>query len=706
MRLLKASTLEIEEFGHDQIPKYAILSHRWGKDELSLQDVEGGVLTKQGLKKEGLDKVRQFTSRANSDGFEYAWIDTCCIDKTSSAELSEAINSMYIWYDRAERCYAYLADVRSKDEFQESEWFSRGWTLQELLAPSDVYFFGYNWDYLGTKETLQQDISSRTGIPVNILLGDSDLETASIAQRMSWAAKRKTTRLEDRAYCLMGIFDINMPLIYGEGERAFARLQEEIIRVSDDHSLFAWEHGDSHGGLLATSPSAFERSGNVIQFNSSYALNSLLTISSKGVHLQLRFIGIGPRGLGLAILNCRERDGKDKPIAIYVRDTSLTMERFERVYSEKFERLDLRKFRPSQYPMRTVCIQIRRRRPIQKSKDVKGYNGIAQYNIYDDRTLLKLMDFADPTALIQAAQEGVEDNVWLLLTRGDIKVDLADEDGQTALSHAVRRCHTAVVKMLLPRSNVEAEDDSGRTVLSWAAGLGHEAIVKLLIEKDANVEAKDAEYGQTPLVWAVKNGHEAVVKLLVDKGADVEAKDFKGGPTSLVWAAKNGHEAVVKLLVDNGADVEAKESVYGQTPLSLAAEKGHEAVVKLLVDNSADVEAKDAEYGQTPLSWAAQEGHEAVVKLLAENGADVEAKDTGYGQTPLSWAAEKGHEAVVKLLVDNGADVEAKCNSGLTPLLWATQEGHKAVVKLLVEKGAHTRRTTCVCGSKMWIDGL
>ena len=146
---------------------------------------------------------------------------------------------MCFWYQEAKVCYVYLADVSSKEAFSKSRWFTRGWTLQELIAPSTVIFFDENWTKLGTKADLEEIISNRTGIPESILSGDDDLEEFSIAQRMSWAAERETSRIEDHAYSLMGIFGINMPLLYRERESAFIRLQEEIMKISDDHSLFA-----------------------------------------------------------------------------------------------------------------------------------------------------------------------------------------------------------------------------------------------------------------------------------------------------------------------------------------------------------------------------------------------------------------------------------------------------------------------------------
>ena len=185
----------------------------------------------------------------------------CCIDKTSSAELSEAINSMFRWYEKAKVCYAYLSDVsgdanlkKDVSEFVGSRWFTRGWTLQELVAPKSVLFYSRRytgWHFLGTKEDLCDHISAVTGIDTDTLYG-AGLELASVARKMSWASHRETTRVEDTAYCLLGIFDVNMPLLYGEGKKAFLRLQEEILRSSYDYSLFAW-------GLNLTSVSDLEK---------------------------------------------------------------------------------------------------------------------------------------------------------------------------------------------------------------------------------------------------------------------------------------------------------------------------------------------------------------------------------------------------------------------------------------------------------------
>ena len=182
---------------------------------------------------------------------------SCCIDKTSSAELSEAINSMFRWYSRSKVCYAYLIDVPYDgfdDSLPKSCWFTRGWTLQELLAPSSVVFYSAEWTRIGDGEALISVLRNVTRIDEGILLRTKSLGRVSVAEKMSWAATRETTRAEDMAYCLLGIFDINMPLLYGEGKRAFQRLQEEILRNSQDQSLFAWGLMEDLASIPTLSP--------------------------------------------------------------------------------------------------------------------------------------------------------------------------------------------------------------------------------------------------------------------------------------------------------------------------------------------------------------------------------------------------------------------------------------------------------------------
>ncbi|KAF2681715.1 HET-domain-containing protein, partial [Lentithecium fluviatile CBS 122367] len=254
MRLINASSIRLETFNDEsKIPPYAILSHTWGNSEVTFQDLSSLVTSKRRshvLSSTGYYKIVKTCEQALSEGLAYAWVDTCCIDKTSSSELSEAINSMFRWYKKAEACYAYLDDIdvifwdKSIDLIDEKDlakarWFTRGWTLQELIAPRKVVFYIKGWKCVGNKSSMKAKLARITGVNERSLTGF--LPNVRVAERMSWAAGRETTKGEDMAYCLMGIFDVNMPLMYGEGgEKAFIRLQEEIMKDSDDQSLFAW----------------------------------------------------------------------------------------------------------------------------------------------------------------------------------------------------------------------------------------------------------------------------------------------------------------------------------------------------------------------------------------------------------------------------------------------------------------------------------
>ncbi|KAF7555265.1 hypothetical protein G7Z17_g2310 [Cylindrodendrum hubeiense] len=265
MRLLNSTSFELAEFTGDDIPTYAILSHTWESEEVTFRDVQRRHY--QHLK--GFSKLKGCCAQAAQDDLQWVWVDTCCIDRSSSAELSEAINSMYRWYATADVCYVYLCDVPPQDPFldkhtfQGARWFTRGWCLQELIAPREVEFYADNWTELGTKWSLWQAISDITSIPASVLLQEKQLGDFPIAQRMSWASKRNTTREEDMAYCLLGIFDIHMPLLYGEGRKAFLRLQEEIMRRGVDYSIFLWTSSAFHEttGLLCDSPHYFPTEG-------------------------------------------------------------------------------------------------------------------------------------------------------------------------------------------------------------------------------------------------------------------------------------------------------------------------------------------------------------------------------------------------------------------------------------------------------------
>ncbi|KAM5360079.1 hypothetical protein ACJZ2D_013990 [Fusarium nematophilum] len=328
MRLLHVSRLQLKTFFGSEIPKYAILSHTWTEDEFLFKDLEAGLARQSQNPKRGLSKVLQTCKIAQKFGLKWVWVDTCCIDKSSSSELSEAINSMFRWYQRSTICLVFLEDVALESDgsftnFETSRWFTRGWTLQELIAPHRLLFFDGGWNFLASSNHISPRLASITGVAERFfkqcylnfvtnefgpLLCDcdrfdlgiqSELRKESVATRMHWAAKRRTTREEDTAYCLMGLFDINMPLLYGEGGvNAFYRLQKEIINSVDDQSILLWHapiqyEQEIDPPLLAKHPSWFSHGG-LVQKNHSLGHMRSINMSPSGLELEVLLVPYEP----------------------------------------------------------------------------------------------------------------------------------------------------------------------------------------------------------------------------------------------------------------------------------------------------------------------------------------------------------------------------------------------------------------------------
>ena len=328
MWLINCHTHTLEEVVNYQYAKYAVLSHTWEDgEEVQHQEFRNGGMTQ----KRGWQKIMKVCQLALEGGYDFAWIDTCCIDKTSSAELSEAINSMFPWYAGAEVCYTYLTDYDASDtnaDLSASRWFTRGWTLQELVAPEKVHFYDKSWRSIGTKESLSQHISQITGIGQEFLLASKDrwrlrdiLHEVPIARRMSWAANRETTRTEDLAYCLLGIFGINLPLLYGEGMRAFVRLQEEVIKNSNDLSIFAWLSPDNpehqYCGVFAEHPFFFKASGKTSLIDDVKYIPDF-TMTNKGLKMQIALSFDHLEKLHALEINC-SNDDTEAPLVIYLK---------------------------------------------------------------------------------------------------------------------------------------------------------------------------------------------------------------------------------------------------------------------------------------------------------------------------------------------------------------------------------------------------
>ncbi|KAI6103571.1 hypothetical protein F5141DRAFT_1293411 [Pisolithus sp. B1] len=288
---------QLDVFEQYRVPRvdYCILSHRWTGNEVTYEEMR--KLTKVDSRDEirsraGYQKVLRSCEQAKRDDFKLLWVDTCCIDLLNGPETSDAINSMFQWYQKSKRCYAYLHDIsvfpaRRDETFARfngwPEWFSRGWTLQELVAPRDLQFFNKDWVGIGDKQSLAPKLAEITKVPLCILRDGLSSYRPSVAQVISWAADRNTTRAEDRAYSLLGLLGVSMPTLYGEEKGAFLRLQLEIMRTSNDQSIFAWKDSTTcdarwSSGVLADDPSCFRDCHDVIKMEPKEFCKGLLLL--------------------------------------------------------------------------------------------------------------------------------------------------------------------------------------------------------------------------------------------------------------------------------------------------------------------------------------------------------------------------------------------------------------------------------------------
>ncbi|RAL00174.1 ankyrin [Aspergillus ibericus CBS 121593] len=635
MRLINVSGvdtddgLKIEEFQNDNIPSYAILSHTWGEEEVTLQEMEETYAIKKGLlgkmskvhygednaaKKKGYAKIAMTCTTAKRHGWKYAWVDTCCIDKTSSAELSEAINSMYRWYQKAQVCYVFLADVVSLDDFASSRWFTRGWTLQELIAPTEILFYNKYWKILGTKQGLWQRIEDRTQISPLVLLGPEGLEEITIAQRMSWAANRSTTRSEDRAYSLLGLFDINMPLLYGEGEKAFIRLQEELMKAYDDPSILVWaSKTEDHGGLLATSPDAFEGMAGISMriFPNSLRKTSW-TLDNKGIHLNMPLLPVGHSGLVLGILGGVYVNQLDDPavishrsFGIYLQEISYEGIMFRRVWSDRLELTDDYDYLHANLVVKEVCVPQRRRAAAVRIARQQRAPEVFDPLMSDFESLFRGPWKPTPYARRRLP---VSSSGWGVMERFLCAAKIGDEESVREL---------AIVD---PRV-VQCSDDHQRTGLSYAAEGGHVKVAWMILVRLMWLGKKPSDecfQGRTPLSYAAGRGHIEVLWLLCNwPGIYLDSADKKGW-TAWAYAVREGQVEVIRFLLSQAQVNKFMVDASGRTLLSHAAECGRRDIVELLLKKTSHSYTHlNDRNGLSAIDWAQRNGSESVLQYFA-----------------------------------------------------------------------------------------
>ena len=727
MRLINTEALEMEEF-YNNIPPYVILSHTWGRDseELTFRDVEGKEIDKPGI---GSIKLRECCRQARQDGYGYAWIDTCCIDKTNIVELGEAINSMFRWYKQASWCYVYMSDVPSDDnprrsgsKFRSSRWFGRGWTLQELLAPKDLRFYSSEWRSLGTKGELSEVIESVTGVPRPILIGITELYAASVARRMSWAARRDTKREEDLAYCLLGIFGVTMPMIYGEGgEQAFLRLQEQIMKTTRDDSILAWgidtnqsPTNDSAqivtGRILAARPFDFANSKHIVSRHQSAAFKDSMELSSGSLRAYLP-VHTTPAGRTVGLLRCGPDYDMEQVVGIPLAqagsesvDEYIRPKGYAAVLQPKFTQ-----------DVSTRLIYISNSHEANMTTDGSQryllYEGFAKMNLEVFEVVPgSCWDRSQALIMLSNPNGGIPPPILIRFRHSEDPV-VSRQNTQNSRDFVVafgfeERGSNIEVQccVMICDQSTSLDDLANRSVYimqkangTKSASNGHLHLRVVLLEPamgqpiftirpealsgpqdmtlDAAVELRKLNIA---LELVARLEEEETSSAKFEAATNRESLSNKRSPSQHLWdelwhAEDNSHGEW--------------RTLDSNTLLRWAVESNCVDVARLLLDRGAAVEVKDKD-GKTPLMWAAYNGHKAVARLLLDRGAAIEAEDE-LGKTPLMWAAYNGHEAIIRLLLDRGAAIEGGDNAySRTPLMWAAHNGHEAITRLLLDRGA------------------
>ncbi|KXX77916.1 Vegetative incompatibility protein HET-E-1 [Madurella mycetomatis] len=750
MRLLNVDTFRLEEFFCADPPPYAILTHTWGNDseEVSYRDVLNGMLDLPGARP---FKVAGCCKRAKEDGYRYVWIDTCCIDKTNSVELQEAINSMFRWYRDAAICYAFLSDVPSGDRHQDprsafsaSRWFQRGWTLQELLAPLNFRFYDAAWRCIGTKGDLCDTIEEITGIPASFLLGIADLHQASVAQRMSWAAGRVTKRQEDVAYCLIGIFGVSMPMIYGEGVKAFDRLQEQIMKDIGDVSILAWgldvlglasskSSPARLGTALAPDPSHFANSRRVVLLDNP--THASFGLDGRTIRLSLP-LHTTPDGHVLGLLNCSLEQEQGKAIGIPLAAAPGGQpHRYARLESRPAVLIGSH---GSGVASTTIEIQLdgSRNSPLTAAEQA------CWFHIRKSVPGLELIDVNPPAcwhrerALIQTetARPDPEGAQRILARFRDNTKDSLDFVVVLEVeSPALPSCNVMVASRLTSLAEIKARSEVWRRKVSGQQCASN-GIFNLRMELETRQATSYAKCQQAFVVKPVALAN--VAETTINATAELRTAGITNilGHLSETMCGnrlerRSLEDQITKLdhksarIQEEQEKVRAKIEALKEREGRLAKEKEHvsrardplvakhdrmkkeeerlsdllSATRRLLgaykCESTTEQDGDTSKTEEQMLPFAIGKGYHSLVRLLLARGVGVMGRDLDR-RTPLHAASWAGKEELVRVLLKRGADVAAQDSHGWTALHLAAAGGFGAVSRLLLETGADTEART------------
>ena len=718
------------------IPPYAVLSHTWGKDseEVSYHDVLNGRLDSATTRP---TKVTGCCKEAKADGYQYVWIDTCCIDKTNSVELNEAINSMFRWYREAAICYAYLSDFSHMGgngfsiDFSSSRWFQRGWTLQELLAPLNLRFYDTNWECVGNKGDLCDTVEAITGIPTPFLLGMTELQHASVAQRMSWAAKRVTTRPEDIAYCLLGIFNVYMPLIYGEGNKAFRRLQEQIMKDIDDDSILAWDFNpgklpreaapdDVFGGALAPAPSFFANSGQVIPMDRHAHLP--IEVHSISLHLAVSLYTT-PTGQTLGLLKCGIEGDKERLVGIPLSpaprgqpNTYFRLEGHQAVLTAN-----------SGAPASIIRIQVDGLR--KSSSQVACW-----FHVRKSIRNLELIDvhpnpcWHKERALIEAVAEPTDEGVQRILARfrqstepsADFVVVLEiDSDAKPRCSLMIASRNTSLGEIA---SNAEvwrgmaterecAANNGSLNLAMELETIQASSSQRIFILKPVALQNKPPVTISATTALQLSGATEMLDDLLqASEENRAKAQGLRNDMTDVIQTVAEAKAGLDKIRAEiealkleelraiekydrarkQEAELLGKYNRVKKVVVSIWERiSGMERFLDIYNSGEEGSEKEDAlsKAAAQVLPFAILDEYDHFAGLLIDQASDVTTKDH-EGFTPLDHAVLRGQGELARMLIDKGADVSSPGAEGVTPLHNAAERGFIHIVRLLLEKGA------------------
>ncbi len=731
MHLLNVDTFKLEYFVSDP-PPYAILSHTWRSDseEVSYRDVLDGRLDSAASRP---PKIAGCCKTAKDNGYQYVWIDTCCINKSSSTELHEAITSMFKWYRDAAICYAYLSDVPAEDgsddfrsHFRSARWFQRGWTLQELLAPLKLRFYNADWEFIGTKGDLCDLVEEVTEIPTEYLLGITELHHASVAQRMSWAANRTTKRQEDMGYCLLGIFGVFIPMMYGEGDNAFRRLQREIANKIPDDSILAWGLDDEQlapmttenpafGAALAPSPSFFAGSGKIVVMDSlphaSFEMNGgrlrvPLQITKYGNGQIFATLKCGPEGDSLRVtirvdpapgesdgyfrLQCRSR------LVVAHRRTPVT---------PIWLHLDAGHQPSSQ----SACwFQVRRSVPNLELVDVHPescwHKERALIEGNDDPTndhLLPILarfrqtgqQTADFVAVLHVSSRA-QPSCYLMIASNHTSLEEIADNFDTWKPLTGESASNDVINLKMALENVHGSPSRRRFVLrpvvvpdkpavttnvTTAIQLsGASAIVETLTRasEKADIETQSLHHEIRVVSQKLSQTQFDLEKLRA------EIEELKAEERKVSEQHDRGTASKLHLLDQYGQAKNAKLDMRERT-------SGLERFIQIYSAGKTGPEHEESlsRTAARILPFAIREGHNHFARLLIEKASDVTIGDDA-GTPPLDLAVSRGEEGLVQLLLNKGANVSASDAFVNTPLHMAVFKRRADIARLLLEKGA------------------